>query len=59
MAILPKLAVNEHRHSVATARVDGLGERRIWLATRRGVRRRVAVETLVQALRAQALALEG
>jgi DNA-binding transcriptional LysR family regulator len=59
VAILPKLAVNEHRHSVATARVEGLGERRIWLAARPGVRRRAAVETLVQALRAQARALEG
>jgi DNA-binding transcriptional LysR family regulator len=59
VAILPKLAVNEHRRSVATAQVDGLGERRIWLAMRRGVRPRVAVQTLVRALRMQALALDG
>jgi DNA-binding transcriptional LysR family regulator len=58
VAILPKLAVNAGHRAVVTARVEGLGERRIWLATRAGVRRRVAVQTIVEALRAQALALE-
>lgn len=57
VAILPKLAFSEHRHAVASARVEGLGQRRIWLAMRAGVRRRVAVQTLVAALRAQAAAL--
>jgi DNA-binding transcriptional LysR family regulator len=57
VAILPKLAFSEHRHAVVAARVEGLGERRIWLAMRAGVRRRVAVQTLVAALRAQATAL--
>jgi DNA-binding transcriptional LysR family regulator len=57
VAILPKLAFHEQRHAVVSARVDGLGERRIWLATRAGVRRRVAVQTLVAALREQAAAL--
>jgi DNA-binding transcriptional LysR family regulator len=57
VAILPRLAFSEHRHAVASARVEGLGERRIWLAMRAGVRRRVAVQTLVEALRAQAAAL--
>lgn len=59
VAILPKLAVNEGSGRVATARVQGLGERRIWLAMRRGARRRVAVGTLVRALRAQARSLEN
>jgi hypothetical protein len=44
---------------VVTARVEGLGERRIWLAARAGVRRRVAVDTLVRALRDQAAALDS
>ncbi|MBX6748870.1 MAG: LysR family transcriptional regulator [Micromonosporaceae bacterium] len=57
VAILPKLAFSEHRRAVASARVEGLGERRIWLAMRAGVRRRVAIQTLVVALRAQAAAL--
>jgi DNA-binding transcriptional LysR family regulator len=54
VAILPQLAVDTDRHAVATARVDGLGERRIWLATRRGVRPRKAVETVIRALTAVA-----
>lgn len=59
VAILPKLAVNEGSARVATARVQGLGERRIWLALRWGARRRRAVGTVVRALRAQASSLES
>src|SRR5690606_19554353 len=39
--------------------LQGLGERRIWLAMRRGARRRVAIGTLVWALRAHASSLDN